>query len=87
MLIVDAGRCQWACGYAYDDGPSVLLPAPAAPDGDREAIRAQVLAAFEELLPALMFMMPLTVLPLFIVFVTAYLDPRRAHARSVPDAA
>ena len=37
--------------------------------------------AFEELLPALMFMMPLTVLPLFIVFVTAYLDPRRAHAR------
>ena len=34
---------------------------------------------FEELLPALMFMMPLTVLPLFIVFVTAYLDPRRAH--------
>lgn len=49
MLIVDAGRCQWACGYAYDDGPSVLLPAPAAPDGDREAIRAQVLAAFEEL--------------------------------------
>ena len=37
--------------------------------------------AFEELLPALMFMMPLTVLPIFIVFVTAYLDPRRAHAR------
>ena len=36
--------------------------------------------AFEELLPALMFMMPLTVLPLFIVFVTAYLDPRRARA-------